>query len=1125
MTEKNSIFTPKTVSASAVSCDCGCDHSPRPRCYPQPVRPISVDDNVPYNPATYKDIEDVVTKVQSEALERYSQDQILSGSIASVHETVVALSEVVNNLTPGGDGSSIVLDTAMSSTSKNAVQNKVITAAIDEVSGNIDEVAKSVDALSGVVKNLKPQVDVDSNLSTISNNPVQNKVVTRSINSINDKIDDINDKLENLDVKIEIDDTISSTSENPVQNKVIATALEGKLDAASPSVGLKNGETEVKVDDGVVTVTGELLVDNGFALTENGTPTNDIVPMGYHFKYMDCTHLDKDSCIDFYLADGLWSYDPLMELWNDVHDSSSDTSLEDGHGVFDSTWKCLWTDILNGSVAESNYRKNENSYYNCNPIVYLRNKSNYDTSLELVSIVGNRATCRIANGNKVTMFTQIGGIGSQNCEKIVAGERAPYEGGSDQWDRDYKDDVTAIADSYALRLEMDNIGVSVLASAQAAVGHCNQVVGRNCQAVGTDNLVSGKWGGAFGYGLHQLGYRSNVYGAYNRIPLESSNGGSTKYPVVIGCGLSDKVRRDGLKFDRNGDAIFDGHTTSRTFADLGIQHFTQNFTGKTAVKLFDTVADAIDNKNQITDTINFRGLCVNDADSVALVSSKSGLFWMSRYDLRNASGTVIHSGGTYAIRCSNAAGNTATDAEFKAADFEVGVYARGKFFVPGALGLFWSEDGKTFTQSKTVGKKAGEIRHFHNAKTPHWWHIKCDYGTCFVNALPETEEDEVVKFFSGSMTAASTSFSGTRLVKTADGYGVEGSSGVKPVEFIGGIDWWRQFADVFMFGNYISFDPSDDEGWIGGTSFGADGNYLNAGNFVSVNVGVGVVLGFRAYCHDRTKGLQYSVVSFTDAGKASLTWTSCGGYNTKNMGIDSLSTGVDRNGDAVLMISPLWASKTADLQPLYVKNGGTSVSAAGFPYAGTPLESGFVAGDGTVVVMFGTSTTYDCAMFWTNYLNGSATSWHKSNMKDLPWISPRYLETVGMYVSTAYCTKSPVMVSKDAKYWLESDVESVGNPPMEFGGKVYYGERNMTGATLYYLNVGKIDETYNLGPGGSGGSLSQVKQITEPYTDKIVRAKVNEIIVALGGRLEQIPETYTDEDIKDKVNEIIAKYS
>lgn len=61
---------------------------------------------------------------------------------------------------------SFAIDSALSDTSENAVQNKVIKAAID---------AKTVDC--------------DTALSTTSTNPVQNKVITASINSLQTSID------------------------------------------------------------------------------------------------------------------------------------------------------------------------------------------------------------------------------------------------------------------------------------------------------------------------------------------------------------------------------------------------------------------------------------------------------------------------------------------------------------------------------------------------------------------------------------------------------------------------------------------------------------------------------------------------------------------------------------------------------------------------------------------------------------------------------------------------------------------------------------------------------------------------------------------------------------------------
>lgn len=59
------------------------------------------------------------------------------------------------------------------------------------------------------------QTIVDDALSDTSTNPVQNKVVQQAIKALDEKT-------------IAIDDSLSSTSTNPVQNKVITEALESK---------------------------------------------------------------------------------------------------------------------------------------------------------------------------------------------------------------------------------------------------------------------------------------------------------------------------------------------------------------------------------------------------------------------------------------------------------------------------------------------------------------------------------------------------------------------------------------------------------------------------------------------------------------------------------------------------------------------------------------------------------------------------------------------------------------------------------------------------------------------------------------------------------------------------------
>lgn len=83
-------------------------------------------------------------------------------------------------------------------------------------------------------------VDVDSELSLNSTNPVQNRVVTKELNNKINKTelatiattgnyDDLSNKPV-IPETVSIDDNLNDTSINPVQNKVIKTALDNKHD-------------------------------------------------------------------------------------------------------------------------------------------------------------------------------------------------------------------------------------------------------------------------------------------------------------------------------------------------------------------------------------------------------------------------------------------------------------------------------------------------------------------------------------------------------------------------------------------------------------------------------------------------------------------------------------------------------------------------------------------------------------------------------------------------------------------------------------------------------------------------------------------------------------------------------
>lgn len=130
------------------------------------------------------------------------------------------------------------VDNALSATSTNPVQNKVVTAALTGKAGTAVATASANGLMSKADKakldgiaDGATQVTIDSAMSGSSNNPVANHVVKQYVD----------DKVAAAGSNITVDTSLSSTSTNPVQNKAVKaaidakadkTALDGKLDKA-----------------------------------------------------------------------------------------------------------------------------------------------------------------------------------------------------------------------------------------------------------------------------------------------------------------------------------------------------------------------------------------------------------------------------------------------------------------------------------------------------------------------------------------------------------------------------------------------------------------------------------------------------------------------------------------------------------------------------------------------------------------------------------------------------------------------------------------------------------------------------------------------------------------------------
>ena len=145
---------------------------------------------------------------------------------------------VKNKVSEVSSSGGVDVDNALSATSTNPVQNKVVTAALTGKAGTAVATASANGLMSKADKakldgiaDGATQVTIDSAMSGSSNNPVANHVVKQYVD----------DKVAAAGSNITVDTSLSSTSTNPVQNKAVKaaidakadkTALDGKLDKA-----------------------------------------------------------------------------------------------------------------------------------------------------------------------------------------------------------------------------------------------------------------------------------------------------------------------------------------------------------------------------------------------------------------------------------------------------------------------------------------------------------------------------------------------------------------------------------------------------------------------------------------------------------------------------------------------------------------------------------------------------------------------------------------------------------------------------------------------------------------------------------------------------------------------------
>lgn len=134
-----------------------------------------------------------------------------------------------------------IVDAALDAESANPVQNKVVKAALDKKAGTAVATTSANGLMSKADKTKLNDIErgankttIDSAMSGSSVNPVQNKVIKQYID----------DKVAAAGSNITVDAELPATSTNPVQNKAVKAAIDGKADKTALNAKMdKSGGT------------------------------------------------------------------------------------------------------------------------------------------------------------------------------------------------------------------------------------------------------------------------------------------------------------------------------------------------------------------------------------------------------------------------------------------------------------------------------------------------------------------------------------------------------------------------------------------------------------------------------------------------------------------------------------------------------------------------------------------------------------------------------------------------------------------------------------------------------------------------------------------------------------------
>ena len=248
-----------------------------------------------------------------------------------------------------------IVDDAMSDTSTNPVQNKVVMKYIDS-RGSLPPVSVKNDTMliqvvdgAYALRTKESIFPIDDALDTESKNAVENGIIARRFEQLSgvtlpatSKRDGLMTaanytKLSGIEAgatKTIVDATLDETSTNPVQNKAVKTALDGKAgtaEATTGAAGLMSSADKVKLD-GVEDGATKTIVDDAMSDTSTNPVQNKVV-----MKYIDSrgslppVSVKNDTML-IQVVDGAYALRTKESIFpiDDALDTESKNAVENG---------------------------------------------------------------------------------------------------------------------------------------------------------------------------------------------------------------------------------------------------------------------------------------------------------------------------------------------------------------------------------------------------------------------------------------------------------------------------------------------------------------------------------------------------------------------------------------------------------------------------------------------------------------------------------------------------------------------------------------------------------------------------------------------------------------------------